>query len=247
MQDFRDQDVMPVLLELLRDSAGIKVTESDWGASFFELGLDSLFLTQFSVSVGNRFGASLTFRQMSSELDNLNKLAAFLRATVARVRPSSPTASKASEADSLDHPKKPFPQGTAVERLPGRSKIADPLIQLFLGQLDVMQQQLKAVIEAVMPDPTYQTSSWDAEVALRRSPDYADTQPAPIKAAPLAAPDTRRPAQATGGPMRDALHPPVLDAACPPVPGARLGRDPSGKPAWFVPKADQPGKYMKLE
>ncbi len=40
---------------------------------------------------------------------------------------------------------------------------------------------------------------------------------------------------------------PVLDAAAPPVPGARLGRDPSGNPAWYVPHPEQPGKYVKLE
>jgi glutamate-1-semialdehyde aminotransferase len=32
----------------------------------------------------------------------------------------------------------------------------------------------------------------------------------------------------------------------PPVPGARLGRDPQGMPAWFVPNPDAPGKYLQL-
>jgi len=36
----------------------------------------------------------------------------------------------------------------------------------------------------------------------------------------------------------------VLDSSKPPVPGARLGRDASGKAAWFVPNPQQPGKYM---
>jgi glutamate-1-semialdehyde aminotransferase len=38
----------------------------------------------------------------------------------------------------------------------------------------------------------------------------------------------------------------VFDAAKPPVPGARLGKDPSGKPAWFVPNPDDPAKYLKV-
>ena len=33
----------------------------------------------------------------------------------------------------------------------------------------------------------------------------------------------------------------------PPVPGARLGRDRVGNPAWFTPNQDQPGKYLQLE
>ncbi|MBF5042080.1 aminotransferase class III-fold pyridoxal phosphate-dependent enzyme [Aggregicoccus sp. 17bor-14] len=40
---------------------------------------------------------------------------------------------------------------------------------------------------------------------------------------------------------------PVLDPSRPPVPGARLGRDPSGNPAWYVPSPSEPGKYVKHE
>ena len=32
----------------------------------------------------------------------------------------------------------------------------------------------------------------------------------------------------------------------PPTPGARLGRDEEGNPAWFVPNPDQPGKYLQV-
>ncbi|MEW9624685.1 amino acid adenylation domain-containing protein [Rhodanobacter geophilus] len=39
----------------------------------------------------------------------------------------------------------------------------------------------------------------------------------------------------------------VMDAARPPVPGARLGREPDGRPCWFVPNPEQPGKYLKVE
>jgi amino acid adenylation domain-containing protein len=37
------------------------------------------------------------------------------------------------------------------------------------------------------------------------------------------------------------------DADKPPVPGARLGRDPNGNPAWYVPSPSEPGKYVKLD
>ncbi|HXO98904.1 MAG TPA: aminotransferase class III-fold pyridoxal phosphate-dependent enzyme, partial [Luteibacter sp.] len=38
----------------------------------------------------------------------------------------------------------------------------------------------------------------------------------------------------------------TFDAECPPVPGARLGKDPEGRPAWFVPNPDAPGKYLRV-
>lgn len=37
-----------------------------------------------------------------------------------------------------------------------------------------------------------------------------------------------------------------FDAGRPPVPGARLGKDPEGRPAWFVPNPDAPGKYLRV-
>jgi amino acid adenylation domain-containing protein len=38
----------------------------------------------------------------------------------------------------------------------------------------------------------------------------------------------------------------VMDAAQPIVAGARLGREPDGRPAWFVPDPAQEGKFMKV-
>jgi glutamate-1-semialdehyde aminotransferase/acyl carrier protein len=48
-------------------------------------------------------------------------------------------------------------------------------------------------------------------------------------------------------PPRKQAPAPALDANAPPVPGARLGREPDGTPAWYVPHAQEPGKYVKLE
>ena len=38
----------------------------------------------------------------------------------------------------------------------------------------------------------------------------------------------------------------AFDASRPPLPGARLGRDPDGNPAWFVANPDIPDKYLKV-
>ena len=37
-----------------------------------------------------------------------------------------------------------------------------------------------------------------------------------------------------------------FDASKPPVPGARLGKGPDGKPAWYVANPASPGNYMKV-
>jgi len=42
------------------------------------------------------------------------------------------------------------------------------------------------------------------------------------------------------------LSTPSLIVKTPPAPNARLGRDPLGNPAWFLPHPDQPGKYVQV-
>lgn len=39
---------------------------------------------------------------------------------------------------------------------------------------------------------------------------------------------------------------PSTGPATPPLPGARRGRDPSGREAWFIPDPDRPGKYLQV-
>jgi len=38
----------------------------------------------------------------------------------------------------------------------------------------------------------------------------------------------------------------LMDPRHPLVPGARIGREPNGQPAWFVPNPDRPGSYLKV-
>ncbi len=47
-------------------------------------------------------------------------------------------------------------------------------------------------------------------------------------------------------PGKAEAEPQALDANKPPVPGARLGKDRDGRPAWFVPNPNEPGKYMQV-
>jgi hypothetical protein len=38
----------------------------------------------------------------------------------------------------------------------------------------------------------------------------------------------------------------IIDNSMPPVPGARLGKDRDGNPAWFLPDENSPGKYLQI-
>jgi len=210
---------MALLLQLVKENSGVVVDERDGDSSFFELGLDSLFLTQFSVSLASRFDVRLTFRQLSAQFDTLNKLAAFLSEAAGAGRPPIPAAADPAQIAAAARNATPLAtRAASAPRLALTPGQKDPLIQLFLGQLDVMQRQLDALAETLEPAP--------ANSAVQPGHPAGPAAPCAGSVAPAA--------------------PAVLDASRPPVPGARLGRDPSGQPAWFVPKADQPGKYVKL-
>ncbi|MEO6925806.1 MAG: amino acid adenylation domain-containing protein [Rhodanobacter sp.] len=47
-------------------------------------------------------------------------------------------------------------------------------------------------------------------------------------------------------PRRTATSRTVMDARRPPQPGARIGREPDGRPAWFVQSSGQPAKFSKV-
>jgi glutamate-1-semialdehyde aminotransferase len=47
-------------------------------------------------------------------------------------------------------------------------------------------------------------------------------------------------------PQRKSALSAVFDASAPPVSGARLGKDANGKPAWFLPSQDEPGRFLKV-
>ena len=48
-------------------------------------------------------------------------------------------------------------------------------------------------------------------------------------------------------PKRKEVSAATFDASKPPAPGARIGKDPEGNAAWFVPNPDSPGKYLRLD
>lgn len=66
------------LKEMFEDSAGFDLSDADEGASFIELGLDSLMLTQVATQLQKNFAVKVTFRQLMGEYGSMDKLAAML-------------------------------------------------------------------------------------------------------------------------------------------------------------------------
>ncbi|HEV2436224.1 MAG TPA: condensation domain-containing protein, partial [Verrucomicrobiae bacterium] len=72
------------LRTLLRDLSGINTAATNSTTTFAEMGLESLFLTQFSVAIEKKLGVRIAFRQLLQEFSTLDALAAHLESCDSR-------------------------------------------------------------------------------------------------------------------------------------------------------------------
>lgn len=91
---------VPGLRELFRTLSGVDLANAGTEVTFYQLGFDSLFLTQASQAVARKFGVELTFRQLREEFTTLGKLAAYLDARKPAVAAAAdrPRATRATAA-----------------------------------------------------------------------------------------------------------------------------------------------------
>lgn len=82
-----DADIVPVsrksqlitqIRQILEQASGIDMSMAAAGASFIELGLDSLLLTQVALLVKKQFSLPITFRQLNEDLGTIEVLANYL-------------------------------------------------------------------------------------------------------------------------------------------------------------------------
>lgn len=76
----RKEILIPEIIQILEDASGIETQAILPDTHFMEMGLDSLSLTQISLSLKKRFNLPITFRQLMEEHNTVNNLAGFIDA-----------------------------------------------------------------------------------------------------------------------------------------------------------------------
>ena len=144
----RSEHLLTQLNTLLEDASGIDLTGTLPTTSFLEIGLDSLLLTQVSISLRRTFGVPITFRQLSGEFDSPQKLATYLDAQLpADVHQPTQVAAPM-----------PFPQqanGQGVTMQPGDNSVLGLIaqhLQILAKQVALMQGG-NTPIPALQPAP----------------------------------------------------------------------------------------------
>jgi len=69
------EGVLARLVTIFAERSGLDESRLDVAVNFFELGLDSLFLTQAANSIKSAFGVTVTFRELLEELSTIESLA----------------------------------------------------------------------------------------------------------------------------------------------------------------------------
>src|SRR5690606_27615031 len=126
-------DIGRRLRALLKDVAGFDVDSADPQANFFELGLDSLALTQVAQRIEAVFGATITFRQLMESCNTLAAVEAALQDAVATVAP----AAAARVVNAAPAPHAVVPHTPAVA--------GGAMASILDAQLQLMSQQLAAL------------------------------------------------------------------------------------------------------
>lgn len=75
-----DISAADALRDMLSDLSGVEPADMDGAASFLELGFDSLLLTQATRELSERFGVTVTLRQLIDGLPTIDSLAAHIEA-----------------------------------------------------------------------------------------------------------------------------------------------------------------------
>ncbi|WP_163266791.1 non-ribosomal peptide synthetase/type I polyketide synthase [Chelativorans alearense] len=146
------------LLCLLAEMSGEELASDAAGATFLELGFDSLFIGQFAQKIEKQYKVKLSFRELLSSIPTVGALARHLDAEI------PPDALQPAAAPAAQPPV-PAIQAPMVPTATPSAPAAAGLEGLFQSQLQMMQQlfaqQLQAAqtLGATVPPPAPQQTS----------------------------------------------------------------------------------------
>ncbi len=186
------------LKAMFHDLSGVEIDDIDDSATFLELGLDSLFLTQASQAIQGKYGVTVAFRQMLDDLSTIETLSSYidseLPADAAPVISTPATIQKPTAAAEpvFELPATPvaaLPQGTngtastpdgSIERIIQQQ--LDALSNLAAQQLAALRGGSVADTAIAPPTETKRTESSPAEVPSAISSKLMIKAPEPAEA-----------------------------------------------------------------
>ncbi|RKI06348.1 aminotransferase class III-fold pyridoxal phosphate-dependent enzyme, partial [Corallococcus praedator] len=176
----RAERLIPTLRNLFEELSGLELGDADAGASFLELGLDSLVLTQAALAVQKQFGVKVTFRQLLEEVPSLGDLAAFLDGRM------PPEAAPAPVAAAPSAPAQLAANILAQQHVAAAPVASAPAFQFQAQAPSAPAGTLQAVIEQQLRLMTQQLAILSGQPAAVSASAPVQAAPVQVQAAPVA-------------------------------------------------------------
>jgi amino acid adenylation domain-containing protein len=153
--------LMPLIAEVLQDTAGVEIHAADHRSTFLELGLDSLSLTQVALALKKKFKVQVTFRQLLEEYSTMATLVQLIdrelppNAFPAPVATTafSPAAIEASPVSTTPSVSAPLPTANNLPIINPVSISSSAIEFLVQQQLQIMARQLELLAGNGSPSP----------------------------------------------------------------------------------------------
>lgn len=133
--------------EVLEDASGIDMESITTDMSFLEIGLDSLLLTQVSLTLKKEFNVAITFRQLNEEYSTLNTLVDYLdRALPAEAYQPAPVTQPTVQPIASPAPAVPIQASNGIASAQGLT-----VLDLMAQQLQILSQQVAVIQNGGLP------------------------------------------------------------------------------------------------
>jgi len=240
----RASRLVPKIQKVLEEVSGLDIAGTEAGLHFFDLGLESLALTQAASVLKQRFSVDVSFRQLTEELNTCAILADFLDSKLPpEVQPAptntTPVSQPINQAAAMSvQQTTPVAPVTAPASPSFTAGTLESIIVQQAQQIAILAQQLQ-MLTGNAPPAIISAAAMSTPVSTLAT---AEATPAEEQKAAAALTATKSDATEECERTPAASQTP----SPPPVPGAQLGRDPQGNPAWFIADPQRPGKYLRV-
>lgn len=162
----------------IEEASGIECPASADDVTFFELGLDSLLLTQVAGKVSKRYGIKVAFRQLLEEYTSVAALARHIDGALpAELAPASAPALVLEATSVAAAPTGVAPTAPSVTRMAPAVPLSSDVASLVAAQLDLMRLQLELMQGGGVLAPAPETAPSAATASVAEPSRAAPTTP----------------------------------------------------------------------
>tara|TARA_R110002096_G_scaffold68159_5_gene164803 strand:- start:43287 stop:48545 length:5259 start_codon:yes stop_codon:yes gene_type:complete len=223
----RRNSLLEKISEIINLSCGITLEPNIYSNTFLELGLDSLVLAQLSVKLKKEFNLPITFRQLNEDLETPNLLVDYFDQNLP----------KEDVLESKENHKVIKKDTTALNSNSNTVGVMSSngqqqtTMEQISNQLEILSKQIEALQNAQLNNNSDESLK-DKPINLKNAKkiNISKTNVIRVQQKDISKKDKEL----------------TVTSNKPPMPGARLGRDEKGNPAWYIKDSNKEGKYIKI-